>query len=240
MLINEIVNTQALRAAGSLFGQGAVNRLAQRAGTAGIPQATTAPGFSINPQGQAARASAPLINQIAQSLNAGWSQALQQAMAQTSNRATGTRGVTSVKDIPRDQLERALTSQLNATLGKMSNGKIQDYEKISSIVDPQSYNGRGQQAADRAVRELKTAMGTILATDPEQAQQARLSKLWQTAAEKLYTISSLATFQADAARTQPQVQVSAGGQISIGGQTLDPANPKDAQVIAVLRGKGLI
>lgn len=235
MLINEVTGAGV-----SSFMQGAVNRLAQRAGTAGIPEPTAAAASPINPQGQAARASAPLINQIAQSLNAGWSQALQQAMAQTQNRATGTRGVTSVKDIPRDQMERALASQLNATLSRMSNGKIQDYEKISTMIDPKAYDGRGQQAADRAVRELKTTLGTILATDPSQAQQARLSRLWQTAAEKLYTISGLATFQSDTAQMQSQVQVAPNGQVSIGGQTLDPANPKDAQVINMLRGKGLI
>lgn len=229
MLINEIVSVFTNPAARSSFMQGAVNRLAQRAGTAGITQPSNAPGFAINPQDQAAQASAPLINQIAQSLNAGWSQAIQQAMAQTPNPSTGVRGVTSIKDIPRDQLERALTSQINTTLNKMSNGKIQDYEKISQIVDPNAYNGQGRQQADTAVRGLKTALGTIIATEPSQAQKTKLSRLWQDTAEKLYTISSMATFQP---RTDTKIQwgQTATGQLTQNGTPVVDGNNQPIMV----------
>jgi hypothetical protein len=242
MLINEIVNVFTNPGAQSSFLQGAVNRLAQKAGTAGITQPSNAPGFAIDPQSRAAQASAPLVNQIAQSLNAGWSQAIQQAMTQ----AYSSRGVTSVKDIPRDQLKRVLVSQLNSTLNKMSNDELQDYREISKLVDPQAYGGKGAKVALDAVRELETAMGTILATvatEPSNAQQAKLSRLWQTTAEKLYTIASLATFQSPPRRQRagaPRVTVQSGGQISIGGEMLDPADPKNAQIIATLRRQGKI
>lgn len=226
MLINEVLGITKTDV--SSFAQGAVNRLAQRAGTAGIPQPSNAPKFAINAQGQAAQVSAPLVNQMAQSLNVGWSEALQQAMAQTHNRATGKRGVNSVKDIPRDELERALTSQLNATLGKLSNGSIRDYHQISSMVDPTAYNGQGRQVADRAVRELETAVGTILATEPSTANQTKLSRLWQTTAEKLYTVSSLAQFQAQQVTTQ--FGQTANGQLTVNGRPVQDASGKDIMI----------
>jgi hypothetical protein len=213
MLINEITGS---------FWQGAVNRLAQRAGTAGIPQPGNAPGFAIDPQGQAARASAPLIDEMAKSLDVAWRTTVQNHMKNTPNSVTGKPGVVFA-DIRREHLERALALQLNKVLAKISNGRIQDYVKISSVVDPSAYNGQGRQAADLTLRELERALDSIVITEPSDANKTALSTLWKTVAKNLYTISSLAQFQGKANDRFGQTST---GQLTVDGDPVEDATGK--------------
>lgn len=242
MKIYEITKTLSEAVPGSfagqagVFGKSVMGALGQRF----LPNANTAqsPGDGVSDvkaQGAAARASAQTVNALAVNQQQMWSRALTDLMTKARNTRTNQIGVQSVKDLPRNDIERALNSQVNATLQKVSGNKVKDYEQLVGAVDAAAYSGKGREAAQRAVNELKKALGTILSTEPSKEQAPKLSRLWQVVAEKIYTAAGLVTFQPSATQQEKDTQ------ITIGGKPLDPNNPKNAKIItavdAMLKGQ---
>ena len=212
MLINEIVNLALNPAARASFGQGAVNRLAQRAGTAGIPQATPAPGFGIGAQQQAATVSAAMVAQVAKQLAAMWTKELQAAM--------GTLNVASITGIPKPQLISAIERMVNRLVIQISGNRMSKYDDMPSGIRDQNIVSQMRQSA----ADIKQTIDHIVITDPG---ADTVAKGWQTIAQSAYNIANQALFNA----TDQQVRfaVDANNNLTLNGQVVKGDNGQPIQ-----------
>ena len=217
MLINEILNVARSPAARASIAQGAVNRLAQRAGTAGIPQATPAPGFGIGAQQQAAAGSAAMVAQMAKQLAAMWTKELQAAMKPLN--------VAPITGIPNPQLISAIERMVNRLVARISGNLMSKYDDTPSGIQDQNIVSQMRQSA----ADIKQTIDHIVITAPS---ADTVAKGWQTIAQSAYNIANQALFSATDQQVQSaQVQfaVDANNNLTLNGRVVQDDNGQPIQ-----------
>lgn len=186
--INEVNLGATVGAIGSAIGNKILNTAGQAAGVSGQDYATAITGGTPQTgwagQQAAAKDAQPVIKQQAQAAQTAWkSQATQMAKA-----AGG-----SFTQINPVQKQQALTKFVNDHL---MSGRVTDYTKLPSLVDPKSFGGKGQQLAKQTVDNIEMAINNLLAMDPATTPTNQQLQAWEQLANMTYNATNQATFQA--------------------------------------------
>lgn len=200
-------------------------------------------------QAATAKAMQQQVGALSQKLANLWMQAAYDVMAKTQDRTTGRMGVKSIRSVDQNKLRRMIDGQINRVLEQITRGRVTDFRKLEQAVDPQAYQGKGQQAAQAVSQQIERAIQAVLAVEPDTKNPARMNQAWNEVARRAFEGANMAMYAGQAATTsgQPTVAVNSAGHLtlngqvmSVGGQPLLASSPQAQQIIQTLQQQGRV
>lgn len=161
------------------------------ANTADSPGATAAPGQA---QSAAAKLSEPAVAALSRTLQGQWNQTATAMMQQAIDPSTKTRGVQSIKDIDRAEMQKALISMVNGNLQRMTGRQVSDYTQASKLVDKTANQGKLPAMVQDMTANIDRAIDALLVTEPSRINAAKLRGFWDTIARASFGIANEVEF----------------------------------------------
>jgi len=218
--ITQQLNENALGAFGAGFSQATGINMPKLGGDSS--SSTTAYKYGPAAQQQAAKLSAPVITQMADKELANWNASVLNLLKQN-----GVASTASLDRATKQSLARSLVTQVQKNF--MQNKAGADFKSLPKLVSADK-----QAEAEDLVKQIQISMNNILNFNAP-GDKAAQRNYWQALAFAAYQAMSLVQFypskETEQATALPQVTQDPNGGYSIGGQKLDPANPKDAALI---------
>lgn len=152
---------------------------------------TATPGQA---QGKAAEISAPAVAALAKTLQAQWNQTATAMMQQAMDPETKTRGVQSIENIDKTELQKALINLVNGNLQRMTGRQVSDYKDAPQQVDKTANQGKLPAMVTDMTASIDRAIDALLITEPTRANSSKLMGFWNTIAQNSYGIANEVEF----------------------------------------------
>lgn len=180
----------------------------------------------------------PIVQQVAKSMVAPWTQSVSQVMGVSPNPVTRSPGVTDFKQIDQTLLDKALTVQIDNLVNSLSKGTyktVADLQTITALV--------GQENILRiGTNNIKSAMDTIKKSDPSAVD---LTKTFAQMIKSINILSRMSSSEdrakgvTDADIRNAEVVKTPDGKIMFNGELLDPkTNPAHQTILTQLYAAG--
>lgn len=145
-------------------------------------------------QGKAAQISAPAVAALAKALQGQWNQTATAMMQQAIDPETRTRGVQSIENIDKTELQKALVNLVNGNLKRMTSQQVSDYKDAPQQVDKTANQGRLPAMVADMTASIDRAIDALLITEPTKANSSKLAAFWNTIAQNSYGIANEVEF----------------------------------------------
>lgn len=144
--------------------------------------------FTKSAQEIASEVSEPMAQNMAKLQRQLWQRSVQTLMAQTINPDTKVKGLTDMQDIPNDKLQTALDNQLNYTVSKLTNGRIDQVDKFNYFFRK---NVNLQPTVATALKDIQTQSYVLTLTPDNRKNRAKIDMAWIKMSKDLLTLTNM-------------------------------------------------
>lgn len=187
MLINEVAAPGSALAQAGVFGRAIADRIQQSLVPGGDFSNTGVGGAQR--QAAAQEFTAASAARMGELMYQGYQQNLSRLMQNTRDPATGNMGVTSISQVPRQQIEQMVTQMVTSTLQNLTNNRVSTIDRLPNTVAPEA-----RANASVMTRQIKNMISTLPTLDPGKDQQ-RIQRLLTSAGQFLAYAANTVQFQ---------------------------------------------